>query len=59
MPKYDRGYCCSRDDHVFDPETGSHCAPQDLTKFFYGTYVARVEFLPWLESLLVLSHWHR
>ena len=28
---YERSYYCFRDDQVFDPETGNHCVPQDLT----------------------------
>ncbi len=32
---YDRSYYCFRDDQVFDPETGKHCAPQNLAEFLF------------------------
>lgn len=36
MARWGRVYYCSRDDIVFDPETGESCHPADLHEFLYA-----------------------
>lgn len=37
MEKYSRSYYCHRDDVVFDPETGTACAPSRLMEYLYSS----------------------
>ena len=36
IQRWERSYYCSRDDVVFDPDTGRSCQPQGLKQFLYA-----------------------